>query len=188
MLHAINSIIESDGWKFAFIMRLSPLMPNEPLNYACAMTSMSLPHMAISTLGSLPKTAYEVWLASQAAIALSPDHEAHSSLDFRYVIALNVVIFLLMIVLCIQGYNKYHHYVHHSKAISKDQKHIMRRRATLSGFNAESRRRFQGHSARRPPLDFVQSVPNSPRLDIGVPPQRQRSNSCGDLGSSAMGC
>mmetsp|Transcript_138040 Transcript_138040/g.243457 ORF Transcript_138040/g.243457 Transcript_138040/m.243457 type:complete len:282 (+) Transcript_138040:79-924(+) len=142
MLQVVNAIIESDGWKFAFVMRLSPLMPNEPLNYACAMTSMSLKHMAISTIGSLPKTAYEVWLAAQAANALA-SKSSDSTLSVPFLIISNSVLLLLMVALCLQGYYKYHHFVQNTKAITKSQKNTMRRRSTLRGFNAESDRRLK---------------------------------------------
>lgn len=98
MLRTINLIIESDGWKFAFIMRMSPLIPNEPLNYACSLTSMSFTHMALSTVGSLPKTAYEVWLAAQAASSVS---SSAGSFSLQSTIALNLAILLLMVALCV---------------------------------------------------------------------------------------
>jgi uncharacterized membrane protein YdjX (TVP38/TMEM64 family) len=138
MVKIINGIIEADGWKFALIMRLSPLIPNEPLNYACAMTSMSLKHMAISTLGSLPKTGYEVWLAAQAADSLSS--KQHSGASLPLTITLNVVILLLMVALCVLGKQKYDAYVRHSKAIPQEAKKILTRRSTLRGFNAEMKR------------------------------------------------
>lgn len=140
MLQAINAIIETDGWKFAFIMRLSPLIPNEPLNYACSATSMNLRQMAISTIGSLPKTAYEIWLAAQAADSLSSDSKK-SSMSWYFIVIANASILILMIVLCIVAKRKFDQQVARSKAITKDQKLVMRRRATLRGFEAEARRK-----------------------------------------------
>jgi uncharacterized membrane protein YdjX (TVP38/TMEM64 family) len=108
-LRVMNAIIEHDGWKFAFIMRLSPLIPNEPLNYACSLTSMSFKHMAMSSFGSLPKSAYEVWLSAQAADSLSSENSGE--LNWQFTVALNVVILLLMVLWCIVAMKKYHYAV-----------------------------------------------------------------------------
>ena len=119
-------------------MRLSPLMPNEPLNYACSLTSMTLRDMAISTIGSLPKAAYEVWLASQATMVSAKGASRSWS---PVLIFANVAVLFLMIALCVQAYNKYQHYVEHSEArISVVTRRTMMRRTTLRGFNMESRR------------------------------------------------
>lgn len=139
MLRNINAIIESDGWKFALIMRFSPLIPNEPLNYACAMTSMSLKHMAISTLGSLPKTAYEVWLAAQAASSLS-SRGSSGGLSWSFIIILNICILLLMVVLSIAAKKKYDDFVNRTRAIPFHHKKTMRRSITLKGFDAKLKR------------------------------------------------
>lgn len=132
MLKTVNRIIEADGWKFAFVIRLSPLIPNEPVNYACALTSMSLGHYAVSSLGTFPKVAYEVWLAAQAAGSFH-----NGGLFSLPSIILNLVLLLIMVALCIVGKRKYEMYVHSTDAIPDVHKKILRRRSTLRGIDAE---------------------------------------------------
>mmetsp|Transcript_7003 Transcript_7003/g.12975 ORF Transcript_7003/g.12975 Transcript_7003/m.12975 type:complete len:290 (-) Transcript_7003:96-965(-) len=135
MLKTVNAIIEADGWKFAFVIRLSPLIPNEPVNYACALTSMSLGHYAVSTLGTLPKVAYEVWLAAQAAGSF------HSGGIFSLPsMILNLVLLLIMVALGVVGKRKYEMYVNRTDAISDVQRKVLRKRATFRGIDAELRR------------------------------------------------
>jgi len=135
MLKTINRIIEADGWKFAFVIRLSPLIPNEPVNYACAITSMSLWHYAVSTLGTLPKVAYEVWLAAQAAGSLQS-----GGIFSLPSIILNVLLLFTMLVLCVVGKRKYEMYVDRTDAIPDVQKKALRRRSTIRGVDAELKR------------------------------------------------
>lgn len=139
MLRTINSIIEGDGWKFAFIMRMSPLIPNEPLNYACSMTSMSFKHMALSTVGSLPKTAYEVWLAAQAANSVS---SSAGGLSLRSTIALNLVILLLMAALCVMAKRKYDACVRNARSMTHTERSILLRRKSLLGLESAAKRSF----------------------------------------------
>merc|ERR1712187_5950 len=123
----------------ALIMRFSPLIPNEPLNYACAMTSMSLKHMAISTLGSLPKTAYEVWLAAQAASSFSSSGHG-SGVSLPLIIIFNFLMLLLMVALCVKAKRKYDHYVDTHEAIPDAIRPAMKRRPTCRGFEADLNR------------------------------------------------
>lgn len=135
MLQTVNKIIEADGWKFAFIIRLSPLIPNEPVNYACALTSMSLGHYAVSTLGTLPKVAYEVWLAAQAAGSF---HSGESGAIFSLPsMILNLVLLSIMVALCVVGKRKYEMYVKSTDAIPDVHKKILRRGTTMRGIDAE---------------------------------------------------
>lgn len=142
MLQAISAIIEADGWRFAFIMGLSPLIPNGPLGYACAMTPMTLKQVALSTLGCWPKTAYEVWLAAQAAESFST-HTDHTGATIVLVV-LNIVILSLMVSLCVMGKRQYDHYVTSTSAIPPEVGLLMRKRSTLQGFDAEMRRQAKG--------------------------------------------
>lgn len=143
MLRVINTIIETDGWKFAFVMRLSPLVPNEPLNYACALTSMSFRDNALATLGSIPKTAYEVWIGAQAASISSHSGRGGSqtssnsgSTSLYAIIAMNVLVLAMMVVLCFVAKRKYDDHVSRSNHIEANIKTMMRRASTLASFNA----------------------------------------------------
>merc|ERR1711874_150392 len=66
-LRIINKIIENEGWPFAFLMRLNPLIPFELMNLACSMTSLSMKDYAISCLGTMPVVVFEVYSSATAA-------------------------------------------------------------------------------------------------------------------------
>jgi uncharacterized membrane protein YdjX (TVP38/TMEM64 family) len=66
-LRIINEVIKEEGWPFAFMMRLNPLIPFEAMNLACSMTNLSLKDYAISCFGTMPVVAFEVYSAASAA-------------------------------------------------------------------------------------------------------------------------
>merc|ERR1712039_155813 len=75
VLATVNEIIAEEGWKFAFLMRLNPLIPFELFNYAVAMTDISPIHNAIAALGTLPIVCFEVYGAASATdITASATH------------------------------------------------------------------------------------------------------------------
>merc|ERR1712217_580308 len=67
ILATVNEIIAEEGWKFAFLMRLNPLIPFELFNYAVAMTDISPFHNAVAALGTMPIVCFEVYSAASAA-------------------------------------------------------------------------------------------------------------------------
>eukprot|EP00448_Togula_jolla_P000933 CAMPEP_0170608654 /NCGR_PEP_ID=MMETSP0224-20130122/21701_1 /TAXON_ID=285029 /ORGANISM="Togula jolla, Strain CCCM 725" /LENGTH=286 /DNA_ID=CAMNT_0010933897 /DNA_START=44 /DNA_END=904 /DNA_ORIENTATION=+ len=137
MLRVINKIIETEGWKFAFIMRMSPFIPIEPFNYACSVTSMSFKHNALACFGSMPMCAFEVWIAAQAANALSSGGKGGDS-SLGLTIGINVVILILMVLLFISAKQKYDKYVSESEAVEDHHKKLLRKASTLRQFNALS--------------------------------------------------
>jgi len=163
MLKAINTVIETDGWKFAFVMRLSPLIPNEPLNYACSCTSMSFRQNALATFGSMPKTAYEVWLGVQAA-TLSSSGAQH---DSSFTICSNAIFLVLMVVMCLLAKRRYDQHVDDSPALHPEVRHLMKRSKTLQGFNnlaRQSRLVKAGTSCAQPLLN------TEPLQEVRFPP------------------
>merc|ERR1712173_191723 len=60
-------VISDEGWKFAFLMRLNPLIPFEIFNYAVSMTDISFVDNAIACIGTMPIVAFEVYSAVNAA-------------------------------------------------------------------------------------------------------------------------
>lgn len=67
VLKTVNEIISEEGWKFAFLMRLNPLIPFELFNYAVAMTDITPGHNAIAAIGTMPIVFFEVYSAASAA-------------------------------------------------------------------------------------------------------------------------
>lgn len=78
MLKIINLIIEEEGWQFAFVMRLNPLIPFEALNLACSVTNLSLYHHAIASLGTMPVVCFEVYTAITASALASSEGDTKS--------------------------------------------------------------------------------------------------------------
>merc|ERR1712060_600112 len=65
----VNKIVKKEGWKFAFLMRLSPILPLWLFNYACSVTSMSVAANCVACIGSLPTIAFWVWTSASATNA-----------------------------------------------------------------------------------------------------------------------
>jgi len=80
MLKIINMIIEEEGWQFAFVMRLNPLIPFEALNLACSVTNLSLFHHAIASIGTMPVVCFEVYTAVTASALASSEDDSGSEL------------------------------------------------------------------------------------------------------------
>jgi uncharacterized membrane protein YdjX (TVP38/TMEM64 family) len=71
-LDRLDALLERHGMLTALLVRLIPVMPFTPLNYACGVTAMRLPHYALGTLiGLVPGTCLLVVVGSQGA-RLSP--------------------------------------------------------------------------------------------------------------------
>jgi len=66
-LNTVNEIISEEGWKFAFMMRLNPLIPFELFNLAVSLTDITFLQNAIATLGTMPLVCFEVYTAGSAA-------------------------------------------------------------------------------------------------------------------------
>jgi uncharacterized membrane protein YdjX (TVP38/TMEM64 family) len=61
--HAVDQAVSEEGWKVVALLRLSPLVPYNLMNYFCGMTGVSFPAYLVATfLGSIPVTAMYVYL------------------------------------------------------------------------------------------------------------------------------
>ena len=61
--HAVDQAIGEEGWKVIVLLRLSPLVPYNLMNYFCGMTGVSFPTYVAATLfGTIPVTAMYVYL------------------------------------------------------------------------------------------------------------------------------
>lgn len=67
---AISKAVEHEGFKIVLLLRLSPLVPFNLLNYVLSLTNLRLgTYVAASALGMLPGTALYVYLGSLAPTA-----------------------------------------------------------------------------------------------------------------------
>jgi len=94
----INRIIDTQGRKVAFLMRLSPLCPMEVCNVVAPLTSMTLRDNAIASVGSFMPTTYHVWL-SATATAVAKGQIAQSASSVYITVIVNILILALM---CLQ--------------------------------------------------------------------------------------
>jgi uncharacterized membrane protein YdjX (TVP38/TMEM64 family) len=107
----VNKIIEKEGWKFAFLMRLSPFLPAEVFNYACSVTTMTVAANGLACIGSLPTTAFWVWTSASATDAASSGADAGAQRQRLILfVGINVVVIILMVVLVRSATKKFHTY------------------------------------------------------------------------------
>ena len=66
-LRGVDGAIEREGWKIVLLLRLSPLIPYNALNYALSLTGVGLREFVLgSWIGMLPGTLLYVWLGAGA--------------------------------------------------------------------------------------------------------------------------
>merc|ERR1711982_262843 len=66
ILNAIDSALSTNGFRIMFLLRLSPIIPFNVLNYFAGVTSISLMDNILSLLGILPGTILIVFLGGSA--------------------------------------------------------------------------------------------------------------------------
>ena len=68
----LDEVVAAEGRKIVFLMRLSPLIPFPLLNYALALTRVSLrDYVLASWIGMLPGTVMDVYLGSLARVEVA---------------------------------------------------------------------------------------------------------------------
>ncbi|MEP6915134.1 MAG: VTT domain-containing protein, partial [Acidobacteriota bacterium] len=78
-VRAIDAAVGRDGFKLVMLLRLSPLVPFNVLNYALSLTQVSLGRYVVaSAIGMLPGTALYVYLGSLAPAAAQLSSAASS--------------------------------------------------------------------------------------------------------------
>jgi len=111
VLSTVNQIIKEEGWKFAFLMRLNPLIPFELFNYAVAMTDISGCHNAIAAIGTMPIVMFEVYSAASAAeLAQSmggSDTGEDQNNKIKATLIKLAVSGVLILAVCVYGKRKY---------------------------------------------------------------------------------
>lgn len=100
-LRAIQRAVEREGFKLVLLLRLSPLLPFNVLNYALSLSNVRLStYVAASALGMLPATALYVYLGSLAPTAARLSTAAErggSSRTFLYAAGLAATIAVVFI-------------------------------------------------------------------------------------------
>uniref|UniRef100_A0A7S1RHK7 VTT domain-containing protein n=1 Tax=Alexandrium catenella TaxID=2925 RepID=A0A7S1RHK7_ALECA len=143
VMRAVNMIIAEDGWRFAFLMRLSPFMPVEVFNFACAMTTLSYRDNALACFGSLPVASFEMWMWAQAAAAAMKHHSDDESKDSNshqalIMIAINVPIIVLVVLVVRHANKKYHEKVDQTAAPVTGKEELKNRRTVMSHYRKAS--------------------------------------------------
>jgi uncharacterized membrane protein YdjX (TVP38/TMEM64 family) len=60
---AVDEVVEEEGWKVVILLRLSPLVPYNLMNYFCGITGVSLAgYLGATLFGTAPVTAMYVYL------------------------------------------------------------------------------------------------------------------------------
>ena len=77
LARAIDRAIEKEGLKTMFLLRLSPLIPFNALNYIMSGTSISPKHYVIACVGMLPATIVYVYVGVSIHIAASGNYESN---------------------------------------------------------------------------------------------------------------
>ncbi len=78
---AIDEAIAEEGWKIMGLLRLSPMFPFNLLNYACALTKVSLRDYFFATwIGMIPGTIMWVYIGHLAHVAAADDSDASKAL------------------------------------------------------------------------------------------------------------
>lgn len=105
MFQVLGSMIEEHGIIIVFLARMSPLLPAEMFNYACALTNLTLLQYSLGCLGSLLPVSLWVMGSAQAmdAVTSSRRHPRNDAI----LIVLNVLILLVLTVLLGCSYHKY---------------------------------------------------------------------------------
>lgn len=84
-LQALDSTVTREGWKIVALMRLSPVIPFNLLNYAFGATRVSLRDYALATaVGIIPGTAMYVYLGSVAGELAAGSTRARSPLEWAF--------------------------------------------------------------------------------------------------------
>ena len=64
VINAIDKVMETEGLKFTFLLRLCPLIPFNAFNYVMGVTSVRFKHYAIAGFGMIPGTIVYVFVGT----------------------------------------------------------------------------------------------------------------------------
>ena len=78
MIHQQEEVIQNEGLKTMVMLRLSPFVPFNALNYVMSGTSISLKDYTIGLLGMVPATVVYVYLGASAHQAATGDYKKNA--------------------------------------------------------------------------------------------------------------
>ena len=105
VINAIDKVMEKEGLKFTFLLRLCPLIPYNAFNYVMGVTAVSFKHYVIGGLGMIPGTIVYVFVGTtigNIADAASGDYEGGTAtlvfLIVGTVFAFAAVVYITIVV------------------------------------------------------------------------------------------
>jgi uncharacterized membrane protein YdjX (TVP38/TMEM64 family) len=84
-LRDFDSMLARDGWRFVFLLRLSPIMPFAVTSYALGISSIAFRHYLIGCLASLPSLLGYVLIGSLATTGVEAISHGSSPLKWALV-------------------------------------------------------------------------------------------------------
>ncbi len=113
--HAIDRAIAVEGWKIILLLRLIPLLPFNLLNYALALTSISLKSYIVATwIGMMPGTMLYIYIGTTAkdfADIITGNVNTQSlamRISFGVISGVLIILaFLFIIIIARRAMNKY---------------------------------------------------------------------------------
>ena len=84
-LRDFDSMLARDGWRFVFLLRLSPIMPFAVTSYALGISSIGFRHYLIGCLASLPSLLGYVFIGSLATTGVEAISHGSSPLKWALV-------------------------------------------------------------------------------------------------------
>lgn len=127
-MKVLNSIIDEEGWKFAFLIRLSPFIPVEALNPASAMTNLTFKENLLASMGSGLICMVEVYAYCQAAIVAAGTGKSKEGGASTYImIGINVVIVILLFFVIRKANKSYHDKVAAAEHLHDEDKEVIKK-------------------------------------------------------------
>jgi uncharacterized membrane protein YdjX (TVP38/TMEM64 family) len=81
---AIDRAVAAQGWWIVFLLRLSPVMPFNVLNYALGLTTVSLVDFALASVGSIPSELLGAYAGKVGGEALALAGQAEAPKNASY--------------------------------------------------------------------------------------------------------
>eukprot|EP00928_Gymnodinium_smaydae_P032249 TRINITY_DN23408_c0_g1_i2.p1 TRINITY_DN23408_c0_g1~~TRINITY_DN23408_c0_g1_i2.p1 ORF type:complete len:362 (+),score=74.90 TRINITY_DN23408_c0_g1_i2:69-1154(+) len=111
----LNAMIDEQGWWVVMLARMSPALPAEIFNYACSLTSLSLPAYGVGCIGSVVPVAFWVCSTASAAAMAGPSlpgkKEAEEERERKEMglalLVINVLVLALLSALLYSSYQRY---------------------------------------------------------------------------------
>jgi len=85
---AIDRAVASEGWWIVFLLRLSPVMPFNLLNYALGLTTISVWDFTLASVGSIPSELLGAYTGKVGGEALALAGEAEAPRNASYYVVL----------------------------------------------------------------------------------------------------